>query len=385
MNAADHIFVSYAIEDAALARWLTLKLTTEGYKVWCFEFEMLGGESFPKEIDAAIKAQTLLMLGLVSRHSLKKINPLKEWTLAQALGVERNVDFLIPLNVDGVKPTELPWTLADTNWIPFYSAGWAGGFKQLLKLLEKRGTPRPIADGSAISARTYIPEGIETTTRETLFSNSIAFKEIPPRIEEYRFTRKRTQSEWKNLYDAWAFWRVNDNCILAFNAPPATVPTDLVVKTGRSWDRKTTGNIKGVYLTNVVSNLLHHSVTVLAIAGGCVAAKKSHSFYFPTGLCPNDKIKFTNYAGQKTYVVTKGKSTFYRRREVQLCNYYLGFRHNVSCTPEGKWVVYFKIYLRITDTRDNELEPNPPKPGVRPSHVHGGTTNYSIAIWRYAQ
>src|SRR5690349_9046705 len=107
----EHLFISYAIEDAPLARWLTLKLTIEGYKVWCFEFQMLGGESFPKEIDAAIKAQTFRMLGLISRTSVKKDNPIKEWTLAQALGKERKVDFLIPLNVDGVKATELPWTL----------------------------------------------------------------------------------------------------------------------------------------------------------------------------------------------------------------------------------------------------------------------------------
>jgi len=31
----DHLFISYATEDGALAEWLTLKLTAAGYRVWC--------------------------------------------------------------------------------------------------------------------------------------------------------------------------------------------------------------------------------------------------------------------------------------------------------------------------------------------------------------
>ncbi len=91
----DHLFISYAIEDAALARWLTLKLTIEGYKVWCFEFKMLGGESFPKEIGDAIKIGTFRMLALLSHSSVKKSSPVKEWTLGQAIGAERKLDSLL--------------------------------------------------------------------------------------------------------------------------------------------------------------------------------------------------------------------------------------------------------------------------------------------------
>jgi hypothetical protein len=51
----DHLFISYAWEDVALAEWLTFKLTSLGYKVWCDRIKLFGGESFPKEIDRAIK------------------------------------------------------------------------------------------------------------------------------------------------------------------------------------------------------------------------------------------------------------------------------------------------------------------------------------------
>ncbi|MBI5851773.1 MAG: toll/interleukin-1 receptor domain-containing protein [Planctomycetes bacterium] len=50
----DHLFVSYASEDAAFAQWPTLRLTAAGYKVWCDQIKLLGGESYPVDIDAAI-------------------------------------------------------------------------------------------------------------------------------------------------------------------------------------------------------------------------------------------------------------------------------------------------------------------------------------------
>ena len=31
----EHLFINYAIENTALAEWLTRKLTAEGYRVWC--------------------------------------------------------------------------------------------------------------------------------------------------------------------------------------------------------------------------------------------------------------------------------------------------------------------------------------------------------------
>src|ERR1051325_8753309 len=92
-NARTHLFISYAIEDQALARWLTLKLTAEGYLVWCDQFKLLGGESYPKDIDHALKEQTFRVLALLSRSSLHKPNPRKERTLALNIARERNCEF----------------------------------------------------------------------------------------------------------------------------------------------------------------------------------------------------------------------------------------------------------------------------------------------------
>src|SRR5689334_2283214 len=115
----EHLFINYAVEDTALAEWLTRQLTAEGYRVWCDRFKLLGGESYPKEIDDAIRNRTFRMLSLLSRASLTKPNPLKERTLGLNIAKERDEDFVIPLNVDGLKGSEVYWHASDLTFISF--------------------------------------------------------------------------------------------------------------------------------------------------------------------------------------------------------------------------------------------------------------------------
>src|SRR5215831_9718027 len=117
MDDRDHIFISYAWEDQVFAKWLALRLTAEGYKVWIDQFKLLGGESWPRDIDSAIKTRTFRMLGLLSKSSIAKPNPLKERTLALNIAKEPGRQgFLIPLNVDGLAPTEIDWLTSDITF-----------------------------------------------------------------------------------------------------------------------------------------------------------------------------------------------------------------------------------------------------------------------------
>jgi hypothetical protein len=92
---------------------------------------------------------TFRVLALLSHASLNKDNPRKERTLALSIGRERGIDFLIPLNVDGLRSAELDWMTSDITFIPFYKS-WAEGLAQLLKKLEDISAPRPIRDGRMI-------------------------------------------------------------------------------------------------------------------------------------------------------------------------------------------------------------------------------------------
>ena len=138
----DHLFISYASEDIALAEWLTFKLTSLGYKVWCDRIKLFGGESYPKDIDVAIKNRTFRFLALLSYASLNKPNPLKERTTSLNIAEKRKEDFVIPLNL-GVEKPQLPWQFSDLTWVDF-SKNWATGLAGLLKALRKAETPCPL-------------------------------------------------------------------------------------------------------------------------------------------------------------------------------------------------------------------------------------------------
>lgn len=55
MPARDHLFISYATEDSALADWFARRLASLGYAVWYDRFKLLGGEPWPQDIEAAIE------------------------------------------------------------------------------------------------------------------------------------------------------------------------------------------------------------------------------------------------------------------------------------------------------------------------------------------
>src|SRR4051812_37408988 len=99
------IFISYAYEDEVFARWLARKLAFYGYGVWFDQIKLLGGESWVKDVDLAIKERSFRVVAILSKASVDKPNPRKERTLALQISKDRKIeDFLITVNLDGSKP-----------------------------------------------------------------------------------------------------------------------------------------------------------------------------------------------------------------------------------------------------------------------------------------
>lgn len=149
-STADHLFVSYASEDWALAEWLTLRLTEEGYRVWCSSFRVIGGEPYPRNIGHAIRHDTFRLLALLSRASLSDPIAIKERSLALELAGGRNIEFLIGLAVNDLKLMEHNWATRDLAFIPFHER-WETGFNQLLMKLILIEAPRPLTNGKQIA------------------------------------------------------------------------------------------------------------------------------------------------------------------------------------------------------------------------------------------
>ena len=219
MEKPTHLFVSYASENRVFSDWLALKLVSEGYEVWYDRIKLLGGESYPNDIDTAIKNKSFRVLGLLSEHSARKENPVKERTLALNISRDRGIkDFYIPLNVDGLKPQELPWMTSDLTFIPFYK-GWFEGFVALQKKLQSIGTPR------TESARQRVIQWFEQSSEpvrkpEPIWTNLIPILNIPDSILLYSIP---ALMDLKELHSKWPVFAQDPALVWSFLEPPSDI------------------------------------------------------------------------------------------------------------------------------------------------------------------
>ncbi|HXE65356.1 MAG TPA: toll/interleukin-1 receptor domain-containing protein [Bryobacteraceae bacterium] len=344
----DYLFISYAWEDRALADWLYARLTSEGYKVWCDRYELLGGERFPHEIDVAIKQRTFRMIALLSRYSLSKPNPSKERKLALDLGRERNEGFMIPLNVDQLRDTELDWLASDVAYISF--ASWATGLGQLLKRLETLNAPRPLADsGKALSIARFLPTGVVVDKPETLYTNCFRFRSIPPTIYIGRkISEIPVPSDGSLLFPTYP---IGETHLAAFEFGHAATDGLVCELTEVNW-RETDG-VFGILPRNIVSNLLRQTLELQWRRRGLVADPESRMNYFPIGLTPNDKIRYTTSSGRAVPVNSVGV----RRFRNEQYRYHLAPAFRVRQDMGGDFVAQLRLRLHLTDLNGKRLDP----------------------------
>jgi hypothetical protein len=352
-SGRDHLFISYAYEDSALADWLARKLAAEGYLVWYDRFILLGGESYPKDIDDAIKNRTFRFLALLSRNSVTKANPLKERTLALNLARERNEDFLIPLNVDGLKSTELDWMTSDLNFIPFHE-NWGTGFGQLVKKLTTLQTPRPLKNGRQIAAETFLQEQMVRQSPEILFSNHLPFQQIPQVVLRFKFSQPVYPETRRLAAKLWAFYLINPNIALAFQ-PPRELPEGygVVSAGGALWSHH--NQLDGVETSHLLISLLQRAVIVHCISKGLRAIGHGE-VYFPPNVVPANKIHFTNWNGKSSWVQVAGERTAWQAgRGALKYRYHLAPRFKIVRRNLEMFALQIRLGLHITDGEGNPM------------------------------
>ncbi|MFO7918796.1 MAG: TIR domain-containing protein [Anaerolineae bacterium] len=181
LSDQDHLFISYASEDSVLAGWLAQRLTAEGYRVWCEQFDLLGGETYPDDIDEAIRNQTFRVLALYSQASLKRPEIARQRALALSIASERDNDFLIPLQLEEIPPDHLDQVTRRLNFIPFED-NWAKGLGQLLNKLQSIDCPKPVYNGKNIAAGVFLEKDVICEEPEMLLSNCLEVVDIPKAI-----------------------------------------------------------------------------------------------------------------------------------------------------------------------------------------------------------
>ena len=168
------------------------------------------------------------MIALLSKISIQKDGPTKERTLALNMGKERKIDFLIPLLLEPLSPSELDWMMSDITNIPFHQ-GWAIGLQQLVQKLDKIQTPQSLNNSFAAAAESLLPKNVLDVRQETLHSNILRVQRIPEVIKRFVLQRQPTPDDETVISQAWPSFQVDQTTRLAFLPPPPTLCDKLTI------------------------------------------------------------------------------------------------------------------------------------------------------------
>ncbi|HEV3272794.1 MAG TPA: toll/interleukin-1 receptor domain-containing protein [Candidatus Methylacidiphilales bacterium] len=340
------LFISYAYEDQVFAKWLARKLAFYGYGVWIDQIEILGGESWVKEVDVAIKDRSFRVLGLLSAASLAKDNPRKERTLALQLGKQRNIDdFLITLKLDGTQPD---WTLSDISWIPFHES-WADGLRRILKKLDALNAPKIHAGNLAI-AKAALDRGtsLMVNKSEMLTTNWLSFSHIPEVVSIFDTSRLEPEKE-KVSRDLWSKYGFEPGRAAAFSPPPPEIAS-IVTQTRESFHWPSVETIHDIVTHNVISSLLKRAVHVWLIRAGCVVGADFKSYYLPSPFRGEAIYRFKDTGNKSSYIRTTGSVRLYRPNSApEEIIHHPSIRYSIRKTDLETFVVQLRPGVALFD------------------------------------
>ena len=340
------LFISYAYEDQVFAKWIARKLAFYGYGVWIDQIEMLGGESWVKEVDVAIKDRSFRVLGLLSKASIGKDNPRKERTLALQLGKQRKTDdFLITLNLDGSQPD---WTLSDISWISFRES-WADGLRRLLKKLESLDAPKIHAGNSAI-AKAALERGASLLSKksEALTTNWMPFVHVPEVLHIFD-TSELDKEQVKSCRNVWPFYGLESGKAAAFSPPPSEF-AKVVKQTKEAVHWPSYDSIHDTSTHNIVSNLLKRSVHSWLIRAGCILAADYSAYYLPAPFKGESIFRFKDVDDKSSYIRVAGSVRLYRPNSApEEIIHHPAIRYVIRKTDMGGFVIQLRPGVALFD------------------------------------
>jgi len=350
VDRREFLFISYATEDFAFVRWLSLKLSACGYRVWWDREQLHGGAPFPTDIDVAIKQRAFCVLAVLSHHSSHKPNPDRERSIALAIGRERGEQFLIPLNLE-LKPSELPWMMSNLTFVPFMD-DWAAGLRQLLSDLRSARAPCFPDEASALVHANLSQATFIVDEPEDVWLNLFPIGEVPLGISRYEWAHDVPDESLLS----WVHHREGPRACWAFEPPP-----DLpgVQKPARDQYALSAYRVNGVNLNHTTSSLLRRYVEDRCRARGLVelpGKPRASSFYFPDTLPVASRLSFTLPNGRATWMQPVGIRRVWQRGQPEQVRYHLAFSFKVELTRLGLPVIQLSPSVYFTTVTGEPLD-----------------------------
>lgn len=357
------LFVSHAYpEDNLFTRWLALRLARDGYPAWCDLTKLLGGEDFWRDIETAIRERTVKFLYVLSKTSNQKEGTLMELAVARKAGRSLD-DFIIPLRIDNLAYDDINIELQRLIGINF-AAGWAEGYRQLLKKLEDAKVPRdPRFTPDAVNQwwRQHYPaeEGV-TATSERCLSNWFEFTAIPKRLWLHSIQRPRVFEKLvkDGIFELSVPGCPHGRCVVTF-AKAEEIAADLEkyeLEVDNSlelpfeqfrtngWshpriDRRIARNLLSALFRDAFERFAHSKgLLPYELTGG------SKYYWFKKDLIKDDKVFFTNAAGEKCWRQMVGfKSLMAKEGELRFRNWHFGIQAKPRFWPFAGFAVRLHV------------------------------------------
>jgi hypothetical protein len=340
----DYIFISYGVDDFALASWLARKLTAEGYLVWCEKLNLIAGEEYPSDVDDALQTRVIRVIALYSQHSLN--NPDISHQRAIAIGMNKQIpNFIIPLRTENISAEKLDKASRQLVFIPFEN-NWAEGLRLLLEKLVLLNCPKRLPNGKSIAAEAYLEKDVLSEKTETLITNYFAVEALPDSILRYGSKQAISTEIFEKLKLQWAFREVSDKLFVSFHKPPQEFIELCELRELSHGPWRGIDRLEGIDTKNLISELIRKSLLVQCIQKGLQYCPTTKLCYFPSSLTPGDRIKYLWPSGKTASISAAGERKY---KVEERYRYHLAADFYVSQNLIDEFSVLLRVRVRITD------------------------------------
>ncbi|ABE40855.1 hypothetical protein RPD_3632 [Rhodopseudomonas palustris BisB5] len=335
----DIIFISHATpNDNEFVRWLGTRLTGHGYKVWADIFDLAGGTPFWISIEEALRKRALKVIFVVSKASCDpgRSGVRNEISVADAIKKTlKDPEFIIPVRIDDVPFDEFPIQIHQLNAIDFTS-GWGAKLAVLVDTLTKAKVPRTVTDLGAefdrwrkVSVRSDV---VVERGEEPLLTSILPVLSFPDDISFYEYDGEKGAFEdaVRSLPHPSAMHHRLMVSFAAADEIQARLPPGLTValrgtaKFRNFLDGAVTDPIgpKRNDANNWAVRMLRESFEAHLAQRGLLSydASAGTVMFFPKDLLPEDRVRYVNAKGKRTYKQVVGFS------KVLNAHWHLGMR-----------------------------------------------------------
>lgn len=150
---------------------------------------------------------------------------------------------------------------------------------------------------------------VRSEEKETLFSNCFRVHQIPKVIYRFKSQAAILKERLDTLKYEWSYRDIDPYTFLSFHKPPVSASKEygLIEKGGALWVDPKVEKIDGIWIPNLVSELIRKAMIVKCHQKGLRYCPETEQLYFPRDPDKSNRISFTQPDGKKTNIAASGK------------------------------------------------------------------------------